>query len=334
MAVSSWLAGAACITSAGANAPLSFVALRSSPSPRKCKQPGVMEASRISRPPLGVVQAPTAAKLQMRAAAGARQQQQITSCTQLLAIAGVASMFRRARTRRALFAGLGKSRCKTPAATVAQFFKGGEVFTKDVPALAGDGQTKFFRPEEQVGVLEAIGFFDPLGFTDGNGFWKPVRGLKTVGFGADRGGFGVVEPGNSTRSADELWFRRLREAELKHARVAMLAALGFVVEHIVRVPGFEESQEGIANAFLDERWTRILCLLFIFCGQFERNQFRQEPDREVGDFGNPLKLGQYTTEMRLNELITGRLAMTAVAIIAAVELVTGSPATQVWFPFS
>lgn len=42
---------------------------------------------------------------------------------------------------------------------------------------------------------------------------------------------------------DERWFRRLREAELKHGRVAMLAASGFFAAHVVRMPGFEDRDD-------------------------------------------------------------------------------------------
>ena len=42
---------------------------------------------------------------------------------------------------------------------------------------------------------------------------------------------------------DERWFRRLREAELKHGRVAMLAASGIFAAHVVRMPGFEDRDD-------------------------------------------------------------------------------------------
>ena len=140
------------------------------------------------------------------------------------------------------------------------------------------------------------------------------------------------EPSSLEISEDERWFRRLREAELKHGRIAMLAATGFFVAHVVRVPGFEDAAEGIAGGLGNESWQRISLLIFIFCGQFERNQFRQEPTREIGDFGDPLKLGQYTPQTRLGELVNGRLAMLSCAIIASTEFYSGIPAAQAWFP--
>eukprot|EP00438_Fugacium_kawagutii_P021590 Skav212174 [mRNA] locus=scaffold754:351758:355470:+ [translate_table: standard] len=193
-----------------------------------------------------------------------------------------------------------------------------EFFTKDAPVRSAScGRApELFEVSKQIGVLKIFGFFDPLGFST-SGLWKPLRNIvPRIGFSQDRGrvgvGFGVnteFEPSSLEISEDERWFRRLREAELKHGRIAMLAALGFFSAHVVRVPGFEDAPEGIAAGLANESWQRISLLIFIFCGQFERNQFRQEAAREIGDFGDPLKLGQYTPQMRLGELVNGRLAM-------------------------
>ena len=49
-------------------------------------------------------------------------------------------------------------------------------------------------------------------------------------------------PGLVEMTDDERWFRRLREAELKHGRVAMLAASGIFAAHVVRMPGFEDGE--------------------------------------------------------------------------------------------
>jgi len=69
-----------------------------------------------------------------------------------------------------------------------------------------------FSPAMQVGVTDPLGFFDPLSFT---------------------------------KMGDKKGFSNLRAAELKHGRVAMMAALGAVVQHYVQFPGFENVPKGL-----------------------------------------------------------------------------------------
>ena len=44
---------------------------------------------------------------------------------------------------------------------------------------------------------------------------------------------------------DEAGFRNLRASEIKHGRAAMMAALGAVVQHYVKFPGFEGVPAGL-----------------------------------------------------------------------------------------
>merc|ERR1719387_2011400 len=69
-----------------------------------------------------------------------------------------------------------------------------------------------FDPAKQLGAMAPLGFFDPLGFSN-------------VG--------------------DEAGFRNLRAAELKHGRVAMMAAVGAVAQHFIKFPGFEKVPSGL-----------------------------------------------------------------------------------------
>merc|ERR1711904_396457 len=159
-----------------------------------------------------------------------------------------------------------------------------------------------FKVEDQFGASQPLGFFDPLGFS-------------TYG--------------------DEAYFRRLREAELKHGRVAMLSSVGFLAAHIATVPGLYGEPEGVMNAFDPETLQhQILPYVFLLCGWLELGTFKQDASKEAGDFGDPLMLGQYTDDYRLKELNNGRMAMVAVAVLFGAEWLTGEPSTELlWFPF-
>jgi len=153
-----------------------------------------------------------------------------------------------------------------------------------------------FDPTQQVGVTAPLGFFDPLGF---------------------------CPPG------DEANFRSNRAAEIKHGRVAMLASVGFVVQHYIRFPfgGLWEAPSGLgATQIIPSLW--FWCLLIIACGVVELLFWKEQPGREPGDFGDTLKLGMYDTDMRNRELNNGRAAMFTTLGIIVAELATGKDAVQ------
>merc|ERR1719440_2674898 len=70
-----------------------------------------------------------------------------------------------------------------------------------------------FNPAKQLGVTDPLGFFDPLVFS---------------------------------KVGDEDGFRKLRIAELKHGRVAMMASVGAVVQHYLQFPGFDKVPKGLS----------------------------------------------------------------------------------------
>jgi len=70
-----------------------------------------------------------------------------------------------------------------------------------------------FNPAKQIGAMAPLGYFDPAGFS---------------------------------KVGDKEGFNNLRAAEIKHGRVAMMAALGGVVQHFVKFPGFEKVPAGLS----------------------------------------------------------------------------------------
>jgi len=154
-----------------------------------------------------------------------------------------------------------------------------------------------FNPAGEVGVTAPLGFFDPLGFS---------------------------------KVGDEEGFRKLRLAEIKHARVAMMAAVGAVFQCLVQFPGFENVPKGI-GAVTSGNGTIGFAALFVISGALELVFWKQDPNKQVGDFGNPLQPGGaalgYNTDMRNFELNNGRFSMFAAIGIIAAELVSGKTAT-------
>ncbi|CAK9016325.1 unnamed protein product [Durusdinium trenchii] len=151
-----------------------------------------------------------------------------------------------------------------------------------------------FDPAKQVGAMEPLGFFDPAGFS---------------------------------KVGDKENFQNLRAAEIKHGRVAMMAALGAVVQHYVKFPGFESVPAGI-GAVTTPPGTYGFAALLLLSGAMELAVWTQDPNKEAGDFGDPLGLGQYNEEFRNKELNNGRFAMFAALGIISADLLTGKDAIQ------
>ena len=137
--------------------------------------------------------------------------------------------------------------------------------------------------ENEIGALSPVGFFDPLGLSS---------------------------------DIDAATFRKYRESELKHGRVAQLAVLGYVVPEIFRFPGeiapglkFADIPNGIAaiQAVPALGWIQI----FFLIGFIDNRVFAQDPKKPAGEFG----FGDYTgdaTELQTKEIQNGRLALLAI----------------------
>ena len=135
--------------------------------------------------------------------------------------------------------------------------------------------------------------------------------------------------------------RFYQEVEIKHARVAMLAALGFpVAEQFhplfggnIDVPSYIAFQETPLQTF----WPAVMILIStaeVFSVFTFQNPAGSQPwainlDHKAGDLGfDPLGLKPKTEaglkEMQTKELNNGRLAMIAIAGMVGQELASGS----------
>jgi len=124
--------------------------------------------------------------------------------------------------------------------------------------------------------------------------------------------------------SDLIDIKWLREAELKHGRICMLATLGFLVQEFIHLPG-REFQNPLATEAVYQVPTAGLWQIFLFCGvvEFLSNRGRltyadmfKDPKREPGNLGfDPLGLGKNEAlrkKYQANELRNGRLAMIAI----------------------
>jgi hypothetical protein len=150
-----------------------------------------------------------------------------------------------------------------------------------------------FQPFEQLGAVEPLGFFDPLSFT-------------AVG--------------------DEKGFNKLRAAEIKHGRVAMMASIGLVGQHFIKFPGFEATPAGL-DAMGTGEGVIGFAVLFVVSGVLEL-AWREKDGANPGDFGDPLGIKMYNDEMRTKEISNGRMAMISVMGILMAELASGKDAIQ------
>mmetsp|Transcript_14488 Transcript_14488/g.24087 ORF Transcript_14488/g.24087 Transcript_14488/m.24087 type:complete len:211 (-) Transcript_14488:220-852(-) len=130
----------------------------------------------------------------------------------------------------------------------------------------------------------------------------------------------------------------MREAELKHARVAMLATVGLLSQELGFVlPGMPRTSNQIDALWeLARKNAGPLASAIVFIGIVEIfsglaiTEGRKSGDRAPGDFGfNPLGMGKTTASannLALKEIRNGRLAMWAAAGLLLQGSTTGEGA--------
>jgi len=165
--------------------------------------------------------------------------------------------------------------------------------------------------ENELGVQEPVGFWDPLRYTlDG----------------------------------DVTAFRRRRESEIKHGRISMIACIGYIVPSLgYRFDGVLSPSQALTFSEMPHGLKAISALpslgiaqFVLFCGVIETGFFRQDPERAPGDFKNGGILGVPNAsgplpdaeerKRKLNaELANGRLGMMAIMGMFFQDGLTGSP---------
>ena len=128
--------------------------------------------------------------------------------------------------------------------------------------------------------------------------------------------------------------RWLREAELKHARICMLAVVGFVTADFVQLPG---DIHQVSSALAHDVAVRSGAFgqVFLWISIFEllsvkaMSEMYEGSGREPGDYGfDPLRLSENKSdEVKMDyankELANGRLAMMAISGIVTQAVLTG-----------
>jgi len=136
--------------------------------------------------------------------------------------------------------------------------------------------------------------------------------------------------------SDFLDIKWLREAELKHGRICMLASTGILVQEFVSIPGYPGYSPNPVEAFSSvppEALGQIVFVMAIAEWNLNKGKYKMmelfEDGRAPGDLGfDPLKFGENkATRERLEmaELKNGRLAMLAFSGMIHQTFVTGKP---------
>jgi hypothetical protein len=185
----------------------------------------------------------------------------------------------------------------------------------DDAAPSGDGAFNTVEFMKTLpGVSQPMGYFDPLDLAES-----------------------LSNPYDPMTKGKALF---MREVELKHCRLAMLAALGFpIAEQFhplfggdIDVPSFQAFQASPLQGF----WTTVVFAIalpeifsvFSFEDPAEGATWQIKEDHVSGDFGfDPLGLKpsdpEELKEMQTKELNNGRLAMIAIAGMVVQEGITG-----------
>jgi light-harvesting complex I chlorophyll a/b binding protein 4 len=156
-----------------------------------------------------------------------------------------------------------------------------------------------------------------------------TRPEKLKGYVGDVG----FDPFSFSEYFDMKW---LRESEIKHGRSSMLATVGFVVQQFATIPGYEHVDDsnmapGIVgpSAMLQIVFWMGVLEFWSNKGNVTMETMFKDPAREPGNLGfDPMGLAVGKSEdemndMKLKEIMNGRLAMLAIGGMIHHNWVTG-----------
>lgn len=152
-------------------------------------------------------------------------------------------------------------------------------------------------------------------------------------YGATVESAGLFDPWGLGQQEDQLYRRRC--VEIKHGRVAMLAATGFLAQECFKFPGYIAPSAGLKFADMPASpmaalsavpivgWVQIV----FFIGVLETTILKQDPSKAPGDIA-PAGWKRYDdpeekAEKLMIELRNGRLAMWGVLGMMAGNIITG-----------
>lgn len=135
------------------------------------------------------------------------------------------------------------------------------------------------------------------------------------------------DPAGFAKMGDREGFYQLRGAELKHGRIAMLAAVGTVFSHYLKFPGFEKVPAGWQALTTPPGTYGFLAVMALAAG-LELTVAKQDPDNYPGDFGDPAGIGQDYPEWKDREINNCRMAMLSIVGMVVAELATGKDGVE------